>query len=88
MTIAAGQQSDFELPKDTLYLCIYQVCCMRFTIPTRFYYIDGLAQDFRNSIANALELLQSCAKPAISTGHLCFKLNSHNYLIHTSALSH
>ena len=29
------------------------------------YYIDGLVQDCSNSIANALELLQSCAKPLI-----------------------
>ena len=28
-------------------------------------YIDGLAQDCSNSIANALELLQSCTKPLI-----------------------
>ena len=28
-------------------------------------YIDGLVQDCRNSIANALELLQYCAKPSI-----------------------
>ena len=28
-------------------------------------YIDGLAQDCSNSIVNALELLQSCAKPSI-----------------------
>ena len=28
-------------------------------------YIDGLAQDCSNSIANALELLQSCTKPSI-----------------------
>ena len=27
--------------------------------------IDGLAQDYSNSIANALELLQSCTKPSI-----------------------
>ena len=26
--------------------------------------IDGLVQDCRNSIANALELLQSCTKPS------------------------
>ena len=30
-------------------------------------YIDGLAQDCSNSIANALELLQSCVKPSIFT---------------------
>ena len=29
------------------------------------YYIDGLVQDCSNSIANALELLQSCTKPSI-----------------------
>ena len=29
-------------------------------------HIDGLAQDCSNSIANALELLQFCAKPSIS----------------------
>ena len=28
-------------------------------------YIDGLWQDCRNSIANVLELLQTCAKPPI-----------------------
>ena len=27
--------------------------------------IDGLVQDYSNSIANALELLQSCIKPSI-----------------------
>ena len=28
------------------------------------YIIDGLVQDCSNSIANALELLQSCTKPS------------------------
>ena len=28
-------------------------------------YIDGLVQDCSNSIANALELLQSCTNPSI-----------------------
>ena len=28
-------------------------------------YIDGLLQDCSNSIANAMELLQSCTKPSI-----------------------
>ena len=28
-------------------------------------HIDGVAQDCSNSIANALELLQSCATPSI-----------------------
>ena len=30
-------------------------------------YIDGLVQDCSNSIANALELLQSCTKLSIYT---------------------
>ena len=30
-------------------------------------YINGLVQDCRNSIVNALELLQSCTKPSICT---------------------
>ena len=29
------------------------------------YNIDGLVQNFSNSIVNALELLQSCIKPSI-----------------------
>ena len=29
------------------------------------YHIDGLVQDSSNSIANALELLQSCTKPLV-----------------------
>ena len=29
------------------------------------YNIDGLVQDCRISIANALEILQSCTKPSI-----------------------
>ena len=30
-----------------------------------FQYIDGLVQDCNTSIANALEILQSCTKPLI-----------------------
>ena len=33
-------------------------------------YIDGLEQDYSNSIALAMELLQSCTKPSISS---CFQ---------------
>ena len=29
------------------------------------YYTDGLVQDCSNSIANALDLLQSCTKPSM-----------------------
>ena len=31
------------------------------------YYVNGLLQDCSNSIANALELLQSCTKPSLSS---------------------
>ena len=31
--------------------------------------IDGLVKDCSNSIANALELLQSCTKPSILWGN-------------------
>ena len=33
--------------------------------PVGQYHIDGLVQDCSNSIANTLELLQSCTKPSI-----------------------
>ena len=36
-------------------------------------YIDALVQDCSNSIANAIELLQSCTKPSI----LCFSKQCH-----------
>ena len=36
----------------------------RDTLATFYGQIDGLAQDCSNSIANALELLQSCTKPS------------------------
>ena len=47
--------------------------------------IDGLVQDCSNSIANALELLQSCTKPSkytpcISTFHL-ISLNHQEHMI-------
>ena len=34
-------------------------------MPLKYDHIDGLAQDCSNSIANAMELLQSRAKPSI-----------------------
>ena len=37
------------------------------TIWVSWKYLDGLVQDCSNSIANALELLQSCTKPSIYT---------------------
>ena len=48
----------------------YRAACASYTLvwndsPTAMIYIDGLAQDCSNSIANALELLQSCADTSI-----------------------
>ena len=42
-------------------------------------YSDGLAQDCSNSIANALELLQSCAKPSICVNRpKCVEVSLYN----------
>ena len=46
-----------------LYTSLFQTSCWIYC--WRHTYIDGLVQDCSNSIANALELLQSCAKPSI-----------------------
>ena len=43
-----------------------QYQCLKIALINMILYIDGLAQDCSNSIANALELLQSCTKPSIS----------------------
>ena len=40
---------------------------------TEYIHIDGLVEDCSNSIANALELLQSCTKPLISFDMVCNK---------------
>ena len=56
------------------YIYIYMHCfaesifkCFLFFIflPELPWHFDGSAQDCSNSIANALELLQSCTKPSI-----------------------
>ena len=44
-------------------------------------YIDGLAQDCSNSIANALELLYSCAKPLICSVDCVGSMLVEHYLI-------
>ena len=40
--------------------------CLAMSVYTA-HYIDSLVQDCSNSIANALELLQSCTKPTSCT---------------------
>ena len=57
-------------------ICIY--CC-------RSWHIDGLVQDCSNSIANALELLQSCTKPLIYvniSSCIMFDYGVHKHVIH------
>ena len=47
--------------------------CARLTLRIKFWikhYIAGLVQDCSNSIANTLELLQSCTEPSIFSSHL------------------
>ena len=58
-----------------------------------FVYIDGLAQDCSNTIANALELLQSTSKPSIlSMGFVIHHIEDggrsvvHDYVITISTL--
>ena len=51
------------------------------------YYIDGLAQDCSNSIANALELMQSCTKPSIwFVVNLVKYILLYNFTIHPDSL--
>ena len=38
---------------------------LKWIVKSLWHHIDGLAQDCSNSIAKALELLQSCTKPSI-----------------------
>ena len=57
----------------TIYGCIYYFviysghckACVDILNPLSYGHIDSLVQDCSNSIANALELLQSCTKPLI-----------------------
>ena len=51
---------------------ITPVCNFTSTSFRMSWYIDGLVRDCSNSIANALELLQSCTKPQIYPGHKIF----------------
>ena len=55
--------------KTNIYCTVCSIACWGWH--QRKHHIDGLVQDCNNSIANALELLQSCTKPPISL-HDCF----------------
>ena len=48
----------------------YNNLCLRYS-SLFWLYFDGLVQDCSNSIANALELLQSCAEPLIFPLKVC-----------------
>ena len=49
--------------------------------PSSRHYIDGLVQDCGNSIANAMELPQSCTKPLIWSGY-----GGVSFIIHLGAV--
>ena len=65
-------------PKNRWVMCIDDLLEIRYT-SSRIYsmillsfacHIEGLVQDRSNSIANALEILQSCSKASISNVHI------------------
>ena len=45
---------------------VLKISCQSYFTPTIKNHINGLVQDWNNSIANTLELLQSCTKPLLS----------------------
>ena len=47
------------------------------------HYFDGLAQDCGNSIANAIELPQSCAKPMIYASFIHTCNSGHTITLYT-----
>ena len=63
----------------TWVLFRYKDCLSRYR---DFHYkekIDGLVQDCSNSIANALELLQSCTKPSVMGLRQSYLYNGNSY---------
>ena len=48
-----------------------------------YHYIDGLVEDYSNSIANALELLQCCNKPSILPTALQWQLQNINQTLNS-----
>ena len=52
-------------PLSTIVYCVVSAITVDYGICS--HHVDGSTQDCSNSIANTLELLQSCAKPSIFT---------------------
>ena len=52
----------------------------------KYYHMDGLVQDCNNSIANALELLQSSTKPTISNSFSILLWNARKEALHFNSL--
>ena len=68
--LSTVQQGDFPIVSLMGMLCYFICKLLKFVLigsssNINETYIDGLVQDCSNSIANALELLQSCTKPSI-----------------------
>ena len=75
MTKETGTSSEMILPSFELSLCsarganlfsnlVSEISTVRFQVNVDEIYIEGLAQDSSNSIAKALELMQSYIKPS------------------------
>ena len=73
-------------PSNITYHITYMIYCQVVLLlqSQMCYYIDGITQDCRNSIANALELLQSCAYISWSMNSvvLCFSSYHIDGLVH------
>ena len=63
-THVATRAAVIRVSHDMMFISMYSWYVIHVSIISR-YNIDGLVQDCSNSIANALELLQSCTKPWI-----------------------
>ena len=61
----------------------YRYVNWRLNVIERIGYFDGLGQDCSNSIANTVEILQSCTKPSIYRDiHTVYRLNyAHGFVV-------
>ena len=70
----------YESPGLNELICHSFLLSFFLTHSSCFYNIDGLVQDCSNSTANALELLQFCAKPSLYTVFLKCNFNTNSYI--------
>ena len=80
-----------KLPTITGYEIAYEILVLAFSVwfHKEFHmvcHIDGLVQERRNSIANALELRLSCTNPSIWSNSGDFQMNkpsARSHVLHT-----